>query len=175
MSERRIIRDGAIVRDDWTVVPAGAENLLPNQSKLIVPLALWRAHRHALIARGEPVGVWIDGADDPLALADDLQLFSVVAIHFPAFKDGRGYSSAFLIRDRLKYRGELRAIGDVLRDQLFYMKRVGFNAFAVREDRSIEDALKGLTDFSDVYQASIDQPVPLFRRRAADANTSAAT
>jgi uncharacterized protein (DUF934 family) len=168
MSERKIIRDGAVVSDDWTVVARPSRDAvaaLPAISKLILPLDIWRAERNALIARGEPLGVWIDSEQDPLALGTDVHLLSVVAVNFPVFKDGRGYSSAFLIRDRLKYRGELRAIGDVLRDQLFYMKRVGFNAFAVREDRNIEEALNGLNDFSDVYQGSIDQPVPLFRRR----------
>jgi uncharacterized protein (DUF934 family) len=168
MSERRIIRDGAVVTDDWTIVAISDDNALPlpNLSKLIVPLQVWQQHRFELLARGEPLGVWLRGEDDPLALADDVQLFSVIAVNFAAFKDGRGYSSAYLIRDRLQYRGELRAIGDVLRDQLFYLKRVGFNAFQVREDRNIEEALKGLSDFSDVYQGSIDQPLPLFRRRA---------
>lgn len=169
MSNRNVIRNGAIEHDDWTVVPRPAADeaaTLPAVSKLLVPLALWQQEKHALIARGEPLGVWIDSDEDPLVLGGDVHLFSIVAINFPAFKDGRGYSSAYLIRDRLKYRGELRAIGDVLRDQLFYMKRVGFNAFAVRADRDAADALKALNDFSDVYQGSIDQPLPLFKRRA---------
>ncbi len=78
----------------------------------------------------------------------------LIAVDFPKFTDGRGYSIAYNLRKRLGYTGELRAIGDVLRDQLFYMQRVGFNAFATRPDRSIHDALKGLTDFSEAYQAS---------------------
>ena len=80
------------------------------------------------------------------------------------FSDGRGYSIAYNLRVRLKFTGELRAVGDVLRDQLFYLQRVGFNAFATRADRSMEEALKGLSDFSDVYQTSWDQKSPLFRR-----------
>jgi uncharacterized protein (DUF934 family) len=100
------------------------------------------------------------------ALKDDLSAFPLIAIDFPTFADGRGYSIAYQLRTRLGYAGELRAIGDVLRDQLFYMARVGFNAFATREDRSIEDALKGLTDFSETYQTAWDQKTPLFRRVA---------
>jgi uncharacterized protein (DUF934 family) len=88
----------------------------------------------------------------------------VVAVDFPKFADGRGYSIAYNLRARLGYTGELRAIGDVLRDQLFYMQRVGFDAFAVRADKNIHDALKGLTDFSETYQSSWDQKNPLFRR-----------
>ena len=91
----------------------------------------------------------------------------MVAVDFPKFADGRGYSIAYNLRARLGYTGELRAIGDVLRDQLFYMQRVGFDAFAVREDKNIHDALKGLTDFSEVYQASWDQQVAAVPPRAA--------
>jgi uncharacterized protein (DUF934 family) len=85
-------------------------------------------------------------------------------VDFPKFTDGRGYSIAYNLRARLGYTGELRAIGDVLRDQLFYMQRVGFDAFAVRADKNIHDAVKGLTDFSEKYQASWDEKNPLFRR-----------
>jgi uncharacterized protein (DUF934 family) len=85
-------------------------------------------------------------------------------VDFPKFTDGRGYSIAYNLRARLGYTGELRAIGDVLRDQLFYMQRVGFDAFAVRADKNIHDAVKGLTDFSEKYQTSWDEKNPLFRR-----------
>ena len=100
-------------------------------------------------------------------IADDLAHFAVIGVNFPKFADGRGYSSARLLRERYGYRGEIRAIGDVLQDQLFYMKRCGIDAFAVREDKDIEAALAGLNVFSDAYQAAVDQPQPLFRRRTA--------
>ncbi|MGA9665176.1 MAG: DUF934 domain-containing protein, partial [Gallionella sp.] len=90
--------------------------------------------------------------------------FSVIAVDFPKFADGRGYSIARLLRTRLGYRGELRAIGDVLRDQMFYMQRVGFDAFAARTDKDIGDARRGLSDFTFSYQASSDERLPLFRR-----------
>jgi uncharacterized protein (DUF934 family) len=169
----RIIRDRQIVADDWTLIPAGEEGApvaLPTSGKLIVPLNVWQAQRDVLLERAgqqnAPLGVWFDSNEDPADIAADVQRFAVIAVNFPRFADGRGYSTAFLLRSRYGYQGELRAIGDVLRDQLFYMLRVGFNAFAVRADRDIEDALKALNDFSETYQASVDQPVPLFRRRA---------
>ena len=99
------------------------------------------------------------------SIADDLQHFQVVALNFPVFSDGRHYSSARLLRERYKYQGEVRAIGDVLRDQLFYMKRCGFDAFALRADRDPYEALESLKDFSVTYQAATDEPLPLFRRR----------
>jgi uncharacterized protein (DUF934 family) len=140
---------------------------LPPTGKLIVPLVLWQAHRDLLAVRVEAVGVWLEGHDDPLLIAGDVAKLPLIAIHFAAFKDGRGYSLAYLLRNRYGFKGELRALGDVLRDQLFYLRRVGFNAFAIRADRDADDALKGLTDFSETYQGSIDQPQPLFRRRGA--------
>lgn len=162
-----IIKNKAIVEDDWTVLrlneQESAENVTVAASKVIVPLKVWLAQRNALQQRAE-IGVWLASDERPENLKDDIQKFSVIAIDFPRFSDGRGYSIAYNLRARLGYTGELRAIGDVLRDQLFYMQRVGFDAFAPRPDRKIEDALKGLTDFSEVYQISFDQKLPLFRR-----------
>src|SRR5690606_585450 len=100
-------------------------------------------------------------------IADDLDSFAVIALNFPVFSDGRNYSNARLLRDRYQYQGELRSIGDVLRDQLFFMRRCGFNAYALREDHDPHPALASLQDFSEVYQSATDQPLPLFRRRCA--------
>jgi uncharacterized protein (DUF934 family) len=164
---RDIIKNRSVVSDDWTVLrlnegdtPEGIE--VP-AGKVIVPLTVWQAQREKLQARAE-LGVWLASSERSEDLKDDLGNFKVVAIDFPKFMDGRGYSIAYNLRARLGYTGELRAIGDVLRDQLFYMHRVGFDAFAVRQDKNIHDALKGLTDFSETYQSSWDQKNPLFRR-----------
>ncbi len=162
-----IIKDKAIVSDDWSLLKltdgVAAESAFVPAGKQIVPLNVWLAQQTHLAARSD-IGVWFasdERAEDLGAAATTLPL---IAIDFPSFTDGRGYSIAYQLRARLGFEGELRAIGDVLRDQLFYMQRVGFNAFAPRADRSIEDALKGLTDFSDTYQTSWDQKTPLFRR-----------
>ena len=164
---REIIKDKKVVSDDWTVLRLTegdtAENFAVPAGKVIVPLTVWQAQRATLQGRAD-VGVWIASDERPEALKDDVAKLPVIAVDFPKFADGRGYSIAYNLRARLGYEGELRAIGDVLRDQLFYMQRVGFNAFATRPDRNIHDALKGLTDFSDAYQTSWDQKTPLFRR-----------
>lgn len=164
---RDIIKDRQIVADDWQVIKLAegetAESVVIPEGRVIVPLAVWQARREALKARGD-VAVWLASDERPEALKDDVATLALIAVDFPKFADGRGYSIAYNLRARLGFTGELRAIGDVLRDQLFYMQRVGFNAFATRPDRSIEDALKGLTDFSEAYQASWDQKMPLFRR-----------
>jgi uncharacterized protein (DUF934 family) len=163
-----IIRNGRVVDDAWRIVPATGEMLAPAvlPERAIVPLSLWRAKKNEILARGKPVGVWLDSHEGPEAIVADLACFSVVAIHFPKFTDGRGYSTARLLRERYAYAGELRAIGDVLRDQLFFLRRCGFDTYAVRADRDIEAALAGFDDFPESYQAAVDQPLPLFRRRS---------
>ena len=164
---RNIIKDKQVVADDWAILKLAegeaADSVVVPAGKVIVPLAVWQAQRAALQNRND-VGVLFGSSERPEALKDDVARMPVIAVDFPKFADGRGYSIAYNLRARLGYTGELRAIGDVLRDQLFYMQRVGFNAFAVRADRDIHDALKGLTDFSEPYQASWDQKSPLFRR-----------
>jgi uncharacterized protein (DUF934 family) len=167
----QIIKGREVVADDWSVlrleegdapdtveVPAG---------KAIVPLKVWQAQRETLAAR-QQIGIWFASDELAQSVKDDLEKFAVVAVDFPKFSDGRGYSIAYNLRKRLAYTGELRAIGDVLRDQLFQMRRCGFDAYATRQDRNIHDALKGLTVFSETYQASVDQDLPLFRRHQRD-------
>lgn len=145
-----------------------AEFAIP-AGKVLVPLAVWRARAESLAARvdaGE-VGVWIESferVEDLVASIDDLNRFAVIAVNFPRFADGRGFSTAALLRTRYGYRNELRAVGDVLRDQLFYMQRCGFDAYAIRADRSAEDALASLKDFSAPYQGAVDDARPLWRR-----------
>lgn len=160
-----IIRKGAVVQDDWLVVRPevgqGVDDLPPG--RIIVPLSLWLTHTEALLARGN-VGVWLAGTDDPSQVAPWLERLPLVAVDFPKFTDGRGFSIAYLLRSRFGWRGELRAIGDVLPDQVFYMQRVGFDAFAVRSDRSVATALRALKTFSEAYQGSWDNAVPAFRR-----------
>ncbi|MBB3122373.1 DUF934 domain-containing protein [Pseudoduganella violacea] len=167
-----IIKGREIVEDDWQVLRLAegedAETVPVPAGKVIVPLQVWLSQRAALEARAE-IGVWIASDERPEALKGELDRFGVVAVDFPKFTDGRGYSIAYNLRTRLGYKGELRAIGDVLRDQLFSMHRVGFNAYATRPDRSIHDALKGLTVFSETYQASVDEQQPLFRRHHREA------
>lgn len=171
-----IIKNGAVRADDWSVLRL-AETLAPEQvhvpdGRLIVPLALWQAQRDALLARADAgvLGVWLGGDDDPHTLTSDLHRLSLIAVDFPRFADGRGYSIATLLRSRLGYGGELRAIGEVLRDQFFFLSRCGFDSLQPAPGRytgaQLQAALRSLHDFSHPYQGAIDQPEPLFRRVA---------
>lgn len=156
-----IIKNNQVVQDDWQVW-RNAE-ALPTQAKVIVPLTLWQAHKAELQALGE-VGVFLGSDESPKLLGNDVALLPVIAVDFPKLADGRGFSYGRELREQHGFSGELRAIGDFMRDQLFFLKRCGFDAFAL-ENTELEDALASLSDFDEVYQASIDQPTPLFRRR----------
>jgi phosphoadenosine phosphosulfate reductase len=162
-----IIKDGNIAEDDWNLLrPGGDETpgeVVVPSGRVIVPLKVWQAQRAALQVRTD-IGVWLASDERAEELQDDLRTLPVIAVDFPKFADGRGYTIAYRLRNRLGYRGELRAVGDVLRDQLFYMQRVGFDSFATRQDKDIQEAQKGLKDFSISYQASTDNSSPLFRR-----------
>ena len=108
----------------------------------------------------------LEPTDDPASVADRLGQAARVEVNFPKFGDGRGYSIARLLRERYGYKGELRAVGEVVRDHLFYMESCGFDAFLLREGEDPVEALSGFEDFSEAYQASAARPVPLFRRRS---------
>ena len=160
----RLIKNRALADDRYTLLRDAATIAdMPDGVPVIVPLALWSERRVALIARGE-TGVWLAPGDEPFALAADVARLRVIAIDFPQFTDGRGYSHARLLRERFGYAGELRAIGDVGRDQLYYLAQCGFDAFAIPDSRDALDALAAFADFSDGYQATVAR-TPWFRRR----------
>ncbi|TKC83004.1 DUF934 domain-containing protein [Trinickia terrae] len=169
-----IIKNRSVVSDDWTVVRAAEDGALPAAAalpagKVLVPLALWQAERETLAATKSKseLGVWLAPDSEPADFVADFGKITLIGVDFPVFRDGRGYSTARLLRERYGWKGELRAIGDIMRDQLHHLARCGFDAFAVRADKDIHDALKAFTEFSVLYQGAFDEPNPLFRRRAA--------
>jgi len=167
----RIIRNGAIVEDAWQVLQLAdgqdAASVALPAGGLLFPLAVWQARKAEILARGTPAGVWLGVTDDPADIAADLPQLALVAVDFPKFTDGRGYSTARLLRERFGYTGELRAIGEVLHDQLFFMQRCGLSSYALKEGKDIERALAAFATFPEPYQAAVDQPLPHYRRRAA--------
>jgi uncharacterized protein (DUF934 family) len=157
----RVIKDRKIIDDSWELLPAGAP--LPASGDVIVRLPTWSEWLASGTERSGRVGVLLasDEVPDQIEAPERAPL---IAIEFPKFADGRGYSSARLLRERYNYKGELRAVGDVLRDQLFYMARCGITSFALKAGKDIEGALAAFDDFSIAYQAAADDPRPLFRR-----------
>ena len=158
-----LIKHGEVLNDAWQLLRDVPEGSLP-AGPVIVPLAYWQAH-HTLLRQRAPIGVWLASDQPPTALAEDLQYLAVVAIDFPIFTDGRGFSYGRTLREQYGFRGEVRAIGQFLRDQLYYLRRCGFDAFSLETADPVA-ALGSLKDFSDAYQAAVDQPQPWFRRRA---------
>jgi uncharacterized protein (DUF934 family) len=152
----RLIKDGTIVEDSW--LPVQPESEVAGDGH-VCTLAQWRQldDRTGSAVQVEPG----EGVQD---LLENLEDIALVVVNFPAFADGRGFSYGRELRER-GYRGELRAHGNFMRDQMAYLQRVGFDAFALAEESELEGALHSLSDFSEFYQASIDQPQPLFRRR----------
>lgn len=162
-----IIKKNQVVTDKWILLAADTElNEALQTPQAIVPFALWQEHKEQL-KNVQPLGIWLESNEAIEDIAEDLPHFAVIALNFPVFTDGRHFSSARLLRERYAYTGEIRAIGDVLRDQLFFMQRCGFDAYVIRADRCPTDALKGLTELSVTYQAAYDQSLPLYRRRTA--------
>jgi uncharacterized protein (DUF934 family) len=163
-----VIRNRRVEADAWKLLgvesPDELAQPLPD-GPIALPLAAWKERRAELALREAPVGVWLKPEDDPAEIAADLEVLALVAVQFPKFTDGRGYSTAYLLRQRFGYRGELRAFGDVGRDQLFYLARVGFDSFRLADHRDPQDALASFNDFTVRYQGSVDNAIPLFRRR----------
>lgn len=156
-----LIKHGEVIADDWQLLREIPEAGLP-AGKIIVPATYWIEQRDALRARGD-VGVWLASDQPPSLIADDLAALPLIAIDFPLFTDGRGFSSGRTLREHYGYAGEVRAIGEFIRDQLYYLSRCGFDAYAL-SNSDPHAALASFNDFSSGYQASIDQPQPRFKR-----------
>lgn len=156
----RLIKGNRVVDNDWQTISADVDADLP-AGKLIVPLAHWLEN-----SDNDNLAPWLDSEDEVEKVAAKLVTAPLIAINFPTFMDGRGFSIARLLRERYGYGGELRAIGHVIQDQLFYLKRCGFDAYDLREGTDLEAAVASLDDFSVSYQAATDTPAPLFRQRS---------
>jgi uncharacterized protein (DUF934 family) len=164
----KLLSDGRIVDNTWDHCDVTTEDFdIGKVAKIdhpIVALPVWL--KHVEILRTLPrIGVLLAGSDDPAQLATDLAHLHLIAIEFPKFTDGRGFSAARLLRERYGFKGEIRAVGAYLPDQIYYLRRCGFDAFEVPDERA-DDALGCWMPFSEPYQGAVDRP-PLYHRRAA--------
>lgn len=162
----QLIRNGKFVADDFATV--GDEDALP-EGAVIVSLERWQKEREALAARNTPIGVRLKSGQEPSAIAGDLDKLAIVALEFPAYRNGRAYSYARLLRERHGYMGEVRAVGNVLRDQFHFMVRCGFNALEVADNITPDIWAESVGAFSFSYQPASDdrQPVLSLRQRLA--------
>lgn len=144
-----IIKDGRIAADHWQHL---TDDEPPTSHPFTVSLGRWTSQRDTLRQQSNPVGVRLGAADSPEALAGDLSDLPLIVLQFDSLRDGRSFSHARILRERLGYTGEIRARGDFIRDQMFFLSRVGVDAFEFDDDTTAARALPALKDFSAVYQ-----------------------
>jgi uncharacterized protein (DUF934 family) len=152
----RLIKNGEIMTDSWVPADPALSETAVGQ---VCTLQQWMQ-----LADKRGSAVQLEPGEEPSALLDSLDQLQLIVINFPVFTDGRGFSYGKNLREH-GYKGELRAGGHFIRDQLTYLRRCGFDAFQFADDSHLEAALESLQDFTEFYQAAIDQPLPLFRRR----------
>lgn len=143
--------------------------VIPATGKVIVPLSVYLARKEALAERtaNQEIGIWLathEVLEDLTDVEKDLNVFPLIAVYVERFADGRIFSIGNLLRTRYNFNNTLRAFGDVLRDQLFFLKRSGFDSYLIRADRNAEEALASLNDFSQPYQGAVDDSLPVWRR-----------
>ena len=129
----QIIKDKQIIDDSWHYIADDAEL---RDGDISVSLARWKKDRAQLLRSNGKVGVRIDSADSVDELATDLQGIALIELDFPAFADGRIFSHAWLLRGRYHYQGEIRATGQFMADQVYYLSRVGVNAFSLEKAKT---------------------------------------
>ena len=157
-----LVRDLEIVPDEWTLIDSG-DVPDPVPERTILPFEDWLPRREGL--PGGHAGIWVEGDAEAEAVGPHTADLPLIAVHFPAFADGRGLSLGSLLRTRYGFEGELRAYGDILPDLAQYLHRSGFDAFVLADRRAAEVAIASVGSITDHYQASVRQPIPAFRRR----------
>ena len=162
-----LLKDGKLIDDPW--VHVADEVAIPASGPVIVGLKRWREERAKLIKRKDPVGVRLRSDHTAGDVADDLEHLGVVAFAFPVFRDGRAYTNARRLRERFGYRGEIRAIGNVLRDQYLFMQRCGFDALEVKEGETVEDWQRATGAFTVFYQPAADDRETALQKRHSQA------
>lgn len=167
-----LIKQEGVVDDAWKLLTLAenesAETVSLPVGPLLVPVAVWHARRRELVEReyahGWPLGAWLAAGEVPRAIADDIDDFSVVAVHFPKSTDGRGCFTARLLRRRFGYRGELRAFGEVLPEQVFNLRHCGFDAYTLRAGLAERAPGAGVQDFIQAHKPTSGQPLRLVPR-----------
>ncbi len=159
-----LIKDGKPAEDAWTVL--GDEDPLVRDAPVIVSVGRWQASgSEELSKHNGPLGVWMKSDQPPELIAHDLGRFDLIALEFPAQADGRAFSYASLLRQRHGFTGELRAVGRVIQDQLYFMQRCGFDSYQLSEDQNPDKVVRAFGDFSAAYAPAADGETPAYRRR----------
>ena len=159
----QLLKDKRVIDDAWTLVDTDSQSL--PDGDILLTYSQWQTFSEQLESHSGQIGVVIEGNAEIEDIIEPLLKLPLIAINFPKFADGRGFSLATLLRERYNFNGEIRAVGGFMRDQLYLLSRCGFNAFKFSEDTDLSEAAKSLENFSETYQVSADQEKPLFRRR----------
>lgn len=160
-----ILREGEVVQDTWTLIEDGRTEIDSAGGNVIVTLARWRLEREALLAAHAAVGVLVPNTADIEAIYAEVRDRPLLALQFPTFTDGRALSQAVVLRKRLGFRKELRAVGDVIQDLVFWLGRCGFDSIVPRKDQNLEACRGALTELRVAYQAAADHHTPVWVRR----------
>jgi uncharacterized protein (DUF934 family) len=150
-----ILKHGALQPNEWQAVADDAA--LPEGKPAVLSLDRWLKERDTLVGRNAPLGLRLRSDQSPMAIAEDLDRLALIVLEFPKFTDGRGYSHARTLRQRLGYKGELRAAGQVLRDQYLFMDRCGIDSIEIADDANVAGYLESLGEFSIWYQPAADR------------------
>jgi uncharacterized protein (DUF934 family) len=162
----RILRARELLEDNWSLEREPGTGAVAPGARVIVPLERWRAERDALASRFAAVGVLVPNTADIEATHPEIADRPLIALEFPRFADGRALSQAVVLRKRLRFEGELRAVGDIIRDLVYWLGRCGFDAIVPRADQDLEACRLALDELSVVYQDAADGRIPARRRRA---------
>ncbi len=158
------IKDRKPATDEWMPFTGLEDSDTLPSGDIYVPLEEWLTSRESLLARNGRLGVSLKNTDDVSLLIPDLERLDLVVLEFPKMADGRAFTQARLLRERFGFKGEIRATGDVLHDQLFYMQRCGFDAFEIRDGQDVDGSLKAFTEMTVTYQPAADEEFPIWRR-----------
>ena len=153
----QVIKDWKIIQDQWIHL---ADEPITDDGFITVSIARWKTERSSLISRNGELGLRITADDTLEDIADDLEQFQIIALDFPVFTDGRCFSYARLLRNRYQFSGEIRAMGAFIRDQMFFLSRVGVDSFEFKEPVNLNEALISANDFTGCYQTSSDDRKP---------------
>lgn len=158
------IKDRKPAEDEWMPFTGLEDSDSLPTGDIYVPLEEWVSARDMLLGRNSRLGVSLKNTDDLSLIKSDLERLDLIVLEFPKMADGRAFTQARLLRDRYGFKGEIRATGDVLHDQLFYMQRCGFNAFELRSGQDLTGSLKAFTEMTVTYQPATDEEFPIWRR-----------
>jgi len=162
-----LVKRGEVTEDTWLTI--SDEDATPETGSVIVSLQRWKREQNALMSRDEPCGVRLKSDEPAHELASDVNRLALIAIEFPTFRDGRAYSTARILRERFGFKGELRAVGNVLQDQLLFMQRCGFDALDITDPHTAENWRKAFSEFTVWYQPTGDGRKPVAVLRQSDA------